>query len=176
MADYFRDRLKLKSGESPGPSESPRSEGDEAYSAPRGGLGASRGIGMKGEDGEVPKMGLGMSKFGSLMSGAFLSSLSVEATAGEGKASVESAEDEAERKARRKAEKKAKREVKEVQQLTAENYADLEEKALRKAAKKAKREAKEQSTLVEDTEALEKAQRKAEKEARKKRALGGEAA
>ncbi|KZP19641.1 hypothetical protein FIBSPDRAFT_955301 [Athelia psychrophila] len=189
MADYFRDRLKLKSGGAPADSAQEGGgdgDGDGAYGAPRGGLGASRGIGMgvKGEDEEAPKMGLGMSKFGSLMSGAFLASLGAPAEAEEPSVESaepvgESAEQAAEKKASRKAEKKAKREAKEAQQPIVEDSEDVE-KTRRKAEKKARREAKEvQQPTVEDSEdaedaeemargyAEEMARREAEKQAKR---------
>ncbi|KAF7980809.1 hypothetical protein HWV62_36418 [Athelia sp. TMB] len=184
MADYFKDRLKAKSGDaSPAtPADSPGTPAEnDAYDAPRGGLGASRGIGMKSAHEDAPATGLGMSKFGSLMSGTFLASLGGgTGTTGADKGGTDEAEKpstedadephagaegDAERKARRKAEKRAKREAKEASQPIAEELGDTEPGA--KAAKKAAKKAKEQSTSTEDEGALAKAQRKAEKRARK---------
>jgi Pin2-interacting protein X1 len=76
VADYFKDRLRAKGSGSSSPLLSTGSEKDaESSEAPRGGLGSSRlGLGAR-VDGQTPTVGLGASKFGSLVSGAFLASL-----------------------------------------------------------------------------------------------------
>ncbi|KIM75760.1 hypothetical protein PILCRDRAFT_826915 [Piloderma croceum F 1598] len=79
VADYFKDRLRTKASGSSTPLLSSSNEkDDEAHEAPKGGLGSSLlRLGLREVDQE-PKigMGIGASKFGSLMSDTFLASLS----------------------------------------------------------------------------------------------------
>lgn len=143
MADYFKDRLREKNGESSAPTspDSSAEDGkDESYDAPRGGLGSSR-LTVEKKDDKITKMGLGMSKFESLMSGAFMASLAapVDPTKETGDKITE---DEAEKKAQRKAEKKAKREAK-VTSIKLDGPSDEEEDAAKTRRKQEKRAKKE---------------------------------
>lgn len=136
VADYFKDRLQASARGSSLPSLSSNSEKDgETCDVPRGGLGSSRLRFGIGEDGQVSKMGLGprASKFGSLISGAFLASLST--TANEGDAipdSTKSGLDKtsgSEAKKRKKAGKKVKlqrHEDKAIKRIDSDNE-ELEE-------------------------------------------------
>ena len=76
VADYFKDRLRAKGSGSSSPLLSTGSEkDDESSEASKRGLGSSRlGLGAR-VDGQTSTVGLGASKFGSLVSGAFLASL-----------------------------------------------------------------------------------------------------
>lgn len=75
VADYFKERLLAKSGAT---SSSPLSTSADDTAAPsRRGIGSgSFGIQDNETRDDAPRMGLGMSKFGSLMSSAFLTAAS----------------------------------------------------------------------------------------------------
>ena len=112
VADYFKDRLNAKSSSSGSPSPSSLFSDDQPS---RAGLGASR-LRLEADGGGAERLRtglrLGANKFGSLMSGAFLSSLPAitsEIPPVEDSKAEETTEDEKERKRRRKAEKKEKR-------------------------------------------------------------------
>jgi Pin2-interacting protein X1 len=83
VADYFKDRLRTKASGSSTPLLSSSNEkDDEAHEAPKGGLGSSLLRLELSEVDQEPKMrmGIGASKFGSLMSGTFLASLPTAST------------------------------------------------------------------------------------------------
>ena len=116
VADYFKDRLNAKSSSSGSPSPSSLFSDDQPS---RAGLGTSR-LRLEADGGGAERLRTGLrlgtemgaNKFGSLMSGAFLSSLPAiasEIPPVEDFKAEETTEDEKERKRRRKAEKKEKR-------------------------------------------------------------------
>ncbi|KAG6920020.1 hypothetical protein DXG01_010088 [Tephrocybe rancida] len=136
VADYFKEKLlakSFKSGTQTPTTPLPEAVNqEEPYDAPRGGLGASRmGLGVKAETPDTETQRIGLSKFSSLMSSAFLSAttmLSSEPSTGEStplgpdssskikkekrnKASTEDGKDEAAREIRKR-EKKEKKEKK----------------------------------------------------------------
>ncbi|KAG6866211.1 hypothetical protein C0991_007236 [Blastosporella zonata] len=79
VADYFKEKLLAKSSKSG--TQTPttplvdfKQELEDSHDAPRGGLGASRmGLGIKAESLDTESQRIGLSKFSSLMSSAFLS-------------------------------------------------------------------------------------------------------
>ena len=89
VADYFKDRLRSKGSGSSSSLLSSGGEKEGGVDVSRGGLGSSRIELGTIEDNQSPRMGLGMgaSKFGTLMSGAFLASLPTASTREEANAS-----------------------------------------------------------------------------------------
>ncbi|TFK23679.1 hypothetical protein FA15DRAFT_620461 [Coprinopsis marcescibilis] len=150
VADYFKERLLAKANKSGTPASNVSTpipvasmEDDEAEKKPRGGLGFSRFSWEKHEENNT--VAIGMSKFGSLMSSAFLAStVSIsQETSTVVEVKKESDDDEPsdrdERKRRRKEEKATKK----------------AEKAARKAEKENKKKqkgVKQESSLPRDLE------------------------
>lgn len=139
VADYFKERLMAKSAGKSG-TVTPSSDDKEEEAPSRGGIGSSRsGLGsqmMDDEDDAPRAMGLGMSKFGSLMSSAFLASTTSIGltTPVPDDESTEDAGTGAETDTARKDKKKRKQKDDEV------NDAELTEKKRRKKERKEKKE------------------------------------
>jgi Pin2-interacting protein X1 len=85
VADYFKDRLRTNASGSSSPLLLNNETDNEAHDAPRGGLGSSRLRLEGGEDEQAQalRVGLGASKFGSLMSSPLLESLPTASTSEE---------------------------------------------------------------------------------------------
>ncbi len=159
VADYFKERLLAKAnGKTSMPSATPsRTDEDEA---PSGGIGSSRSAfrlsSRFSDDEDAPRpMGLGMSKFGSLMSSAFLA-----ATISVGLSAPKSDPESVEEITGGKEKKKRKRKDHEVEDE------EIVAKKRRKEEKRAKKEREREELKVEESK-LSKEERKKLKSERK---------